>query len=111
MEGSLVVNDVEQKKAIELIPEVVVSLELSTLSGGAGREGFKAPNFIGLERVTVCRGCYPGEFMRAGRSRGAHVDRAATFFGRLAAEWQQWYVMIMLPVVVVHKPIWQVGYC
>ena len=67
-QGAQKVNGEPQKRACELIPEVVASLQLSAL-----RKDFNA-SFIEVHDVLVCRGQYPGKKL-GGRKAERGRDR------------------------------------
>jgi hypothetical protein len=55
VQGTTLVNGEPQKRAAELVPEVVASVQLSAL-----RAQYNA-GFIEVHSVHVCHGSYPGE--------------------------------------------------
>lgn len=61
IEGSLIVNDERQKNFNEILPEVLISIELSDLRNGLD---FSTSGFVEVKCIRCVRGRYPDHLIR-----------------------------------------------
>uniref|UniRef100_UPI0037E88EBE serine/threonine-protein kinase haspin n=1 Tax=Semicossyphus pulcher TaxID=241346 RepID=UPI0037E88EBE len=80
LEGSEKVNGEEQKKFGEILHEIIISKELSSLKE---KQHNQTHGFIGLNDLHCVQGCYPRDFMNAwdnfDRQKGSENDRPDFF--------------------------------
>ncbi|KAL6466348.1 hypothetical protein MHYP_G00241520 [Metynnis hypsauchen] len=82
VEGSQKVNGEPQKTFGEILHEIIISKELSSLDS---KENNRTSGFIGLNNLHCVRGCYPSALLKAwdkfDREKGSENDRP-DFFGQ-----------------------------
>ncbi|XP_061840427.1 uncharacterized protein haspin [Nerophis lumbriciformis] len=80
VEGSHKVNDEDQKTLGEILHEIIISKELSSLKD---KQQNQTSGFIGLKDLHCVRGCYPPEFLKAwdtfDQKKGSENDRPDFF--------------------------------
>lgn len=82
IEGDLIVNGEPQKRFDEILQEIVISMELSSMRHGLD---FSTDGFVNVKRVTCVRGAYPQhlidewELFRDNRAEGSDNDHPEVF--------------------------------
>ncbi|XP_061772221.1 uncharacterized protein haspin [Nerophis ophidion] len=80
VEGSEKVNEEDQKTLGEILHEIIISKELSSLKD---KQQNQTSSFIGLKDLHCVRGCYPPEFLKAwdtfDQKKGSENDRPDFF--------------------------------
>jgi serine/threonine-protein kinase haspin len=82
IEGDLIVNGEPQKRFDEILQEIVISMELSSMRHGLD---FATDGFVNVKRVTCVRGAYPEhlidewELFRDNRAEGSDNDHPEVF--------------------------------
>nr|XP_057938662.1 uncharacterized protein haspin [Doryrhamphus excisus] len=80
VEGNEKVNGEDQKTLGEILHEIIISKELSSLKG---QQQNQTSSFIGLNDLHCVRGCYPSEFLKAwdtfDQEKGSENDRPDFF--------------------------------
>ncbi|XP_061881973.1 uncharacterized protein haspin [Entelurus aequoreus] len=80
VEGSEKVNEEDQKTLGEILHEIIISKELSSLKD---KQQNQTSGFIGLKDLHCVRGCYPPEFLKAwdtfDQKKGSENDRPDFF--------------------------------